>query len=120
MVGLHWGMPGKQQDVMDVLNELEHEAEIEQAFTKAFGEDPSEKLVINEFAVQVDTVKEDRRSCKYCKQPVRVKIYGRLEYHNAPCGRPCLGGGVSPGARFHDDRCIMCIFEGGIEKLRNS
>lgn len=102
-------MPGKK-NVWYVIDELEFESEIDCALAKAFGEETPHRLIINEFELHPDTVKETRRACKYCQQPIRVHTYGALEAHDGPCGRPCLGGGVSVGAKFHDDRCILCGF----------
>lgn len=55
------------------------------------------------------TTKEDRSICKYCLQPIRT-IAGPINFekHIAPCGWPCLAGGVEVGVVFHDDKCRRC------------
>jgi hypothetical protein len=55
------------------------------------------------------TTKETRGTCKYCQQPIRV-LGGAINFekHTAPCGLPCLAGGVKVGRSFHDDDCRRC------------
>lgn len=111
-------MTGKGKDIKRVLDDLEFESEVERAFAKAFDGETPDRFVIDEFETRPDTVKELRRACKHCGQPIRILTYGVLEKHEGPCGRPCLGGGVSVGVRFHDDRCVLCVDGGGIEALQ--
>ena len=113
-------MPGKKRSLTRALSELEHEVDIDDAFRRVFTEEPSDAQIIDEFEITPDTIKEDRRACKHCGQPIRFRTYGTLEEHTAPCGRRCLGGGVPVGEHFHDRECVLCIFEGGISALRRA
>lgn len=68
-----------------------------------------------EFEAAPDTSKDEVRRCRYCdlELPHRYDVgyAGRWVAikHDAPCGLPCLGGGVNATVReFHSDRCPRC------------
>lgn len=120
-------MPGKKSGLTRVLDDLEFEAEVDREsdvdidiiFERVFTEDGGEweEYPTGEFE-PINTIREVRKTCGHCKQPVLVSIANEMEKHEGPCGRQCLGGGVSVGSLFHDDRCILCVFDGGIEALQ--
>lgn len=68
---------------------------------------PTRRLdsVLEEFEQgQITEPLRNRRRCNSCGEVVRTKG-GDLMKHEGPCGRPCLGGGVPVGVKFHDLRC---------------
>ena len=57
------------------------------------------------------TRKDDIRACRFCDLQLPHYpdgIFAMPMKHDAPCGLPCLAGGVPVDVSFHDDRCPIC------------
>ena len=67
-----------------------------------------------EFQEAVPTVRDSKLFCRYCGLELPHRNEGGFWSaikHDAPCGLPCLGGGVSATIRaFHSDACPICHF----------
>jgi hypothetical protein len=57
------------------------------------------------------TAKDQIRTCRYCGLDLpHHPVFGLWVAirHDAPCGLPCLGGGVKVGDTMHSELCSRC------------
>jgi len=68
--------------------------------------------VIEELEFEAKPTREDRiMPCRHCLTRLPHAYSGGMLMpikHDAPCGLPCLAGGVDVGTKFHDNQCELC------------